>query len=388
MLRQESEADARFRREVAAWLQANIPEELRHLTFRPPRTEAMAWYRKLSERGWIAPHWPRAHGGMEATPVQQVILMEEMAQAGAPDLPTQGLNHIGPILIKCGTPVQRDRHLPAILKGDAIWCQGYSEPGAGSDLASLRTRAEVRGNELVINGHKIWTTWGQHADWMFALVRTSEGAAKQQGITFVLIDLTTPGITRRPITTIAGDDEFCEVFFDDVRVPLENVVGEIGQGWAVATALLSEERLRIGSPAIALRALERLRRLAADERFRAVDNPCFRERLAHAEIETETLIASYLSVAEAEEQGGGADSSYLKILATETVQSILDILQQVAGEAGPLRDPLWNEAERLDITEMFLQSRRLTIYGGTNEVQRTIIATKVLGLPVAARGKA
>ena len=388
MLRQESEADARFRGEVAAWLQENIPEHLRHLTFRPSRDEALAWYRKLSEQGWIAPHWPRAYGGMEATPVEQVILMEEMARAGAPDLPTQGLNHIGPILIKCGTPAQRERHRPAISRGDAIWCEGYSEPGAGSDLASLRTRAEVRGEELVINGHKIWTTWGQHADWMFALVRTGEGTAKQQGITFVLIDLKTPGITRRPITTIAGDDEFCEVFFDDVRVPLENVVGEIGQGWAVATALLSEERLRIGSPAIALRALERLRRLAVDERFKAVGNPYFQEKLAHAEIETETLIASYLSVAEAEQQGGGTDSSYLKILATETVQSILDILQQVAGEASPLREPLYSEAGRLDITEMFLQSRRLTIYGGTNEVQRTIIATKVLGLPVAARGKA
>jgi alkylation response protein AidB-like acyl-CoA dehydrogenase len=387
MLRQESEADARFRGEVVAWLQANIPEDLRHLTFRPPPAEAMAWYRKLSARGWIAPHWPRTVGGMEATPVQQVILMEEMARAGAPDLPTQGLNHIGPILIKCGSPAQRERHLPAILNGDAIWCQGYSEPGAGSDLASLRTRAEVRGNELVINGHKIWTTWGQHADWMFALVRTSEGVTKQQGITFVLIDLKTLGITRRPITTIAGDDEFCEVFFDDVKVPLENVVGEIGNGWAVATTLLSEERLRIGSPAIALKALERLRRLAADERFYVLDNPFFQERLAHAEIETETLIASYLSVAEAEQQGGGADSSYLKILATETVQSILDTLQEIAGRAGPLRDSIHTDAGRLDITEMFLQSRRLSIYGGTNEVQRTIIATKVLGLPTAAKGK-
>ncbi|OWW22065.1 acyl-CoA dehydrogenase family protein [Noviherbaspirillum denitrificans] len=388
MLRQESEADARFRREVAGWLQANIPDHLRHLTFRPSPMEAMDWYRKLSAQGWIAPHWPRVYGGMEATPVQQVILMEEMARAGAPDLPTQGLNHIGPILIKCGTPQQRERYLPAIIKGDAIWCQGYSEPGAGSDLASLRTRAQISGNELVINGHKIWTTWGQHADWMFALVRTSEGETRQQGITFVLIDLKTPGITRRPITTIAGDDEFCEVFFDDVTVPLENVVGEIGQGWAVATALLGEERLRIGSPAIALRALVRLHRLAADSRFRAVDNPYFQEKLAHAEIETEALIASYLNVAEAEQQGGATDSSYLKILATETVQTILDIQQQIAGEASPLRDPLHNDAGRLDITEMFLQSRRLTIYGGTNEVQRTIIATKVLGLPVAGRGKA
>jgi alkylation response protein AidB-like acyl-CoA dehydrogenase len=387
MLRKEAAGDAAFRAEVADWLQANIPEHLRYLTFRPRPDEAMAWYKKLSQRGWIAPHWPREHGGMDATPVQQVILMEEMARAGAPDLPTQGLNHIGPILAKCGTPAQRERHLPGILAGDAIWCQGYSEPGSGSDLASLRTRAEVRGSNLVINGHKIWTTWGHHADWMFALVRTSEGASKQQGISFVLIDLKTPGITRRPIDTIAGDDELCEVFFDDVIVPLENLVGEIDRGWAVATALLSEERLRIGSPALALKALERLRRMAADASFAAVDNPLFKERLAHAEIETETLIASYLSVAEAEQQGGNADSSYLKILATETVQSILDTLQQVAGEAAPLRHAVRSGEGLLDYSEMFLQSRRLTIYGGTNEVQRTIIATRVLGLPVAGKGK-
>ena len=197
MLRTDSKEDALFRAEVAKWLDANIPAHLKHLTFRPMPEEGMQWYKKLSERGWIAPHWPREHGGMDATPTQQVILMEEMARAGAPDIPTQGLNHIGPILIKCGTEAQK-RHLPAIISGEAIWCQGYSEPGSGSDLASLRTRAELQGSELVINGHKIWTTWGHHADWMFALVRTSDNGPRQKGITFVLIDLKTPGITLRP----------------------------------------------------------------------------------------------------------------------------------------------------------------------------------------------
>lgn len=281
-------------------------------------------------------------------------------------------------------PEAQKRHLPAIISGEAIWCQGYSEPGSGSDLASLRTRAELQGSELVINGHKIWTTWGHHADWMFALVRTADNGPRQKGITFVLIDLKTPGITRRPIRTIAGDDEFCEVFLDNVRVPLENVVGEIDNGWAVATALLSEERLRIGAPALALKALTRLRHMAAGRR----DDPRFQERIAHAEIETETLIASYLSIAEAEQHGGGADSSYLKILATETVQTILDALQEVAGETAALRHAIRTEEGMLDYSEMFLQSRRLTIYGGTNEVQRNIIATRVLGMPVASRSKA
>jgi alkylation response protein AidB-like acyl-CoA dehydrogenase len=381
VFRMETEGEAALRAEAAEWLGANVPEAMRHATFRPSPPEAMQWYKKLAARGWIAPHWPREHGGMAATPVQQVILMEELVRAGAPDLPTQGLNHIGPILIKCGTPEQQRRHLPAIFHGDAIWCQGYSEPGAGSDLASLRTAAIVDGDSLVISGHKIWTTWGHHADWMFALVRTASGAHKQHGITFVLIDLKTPGIARRPIRTIAGDDEFCEVFLDSVRVPLANVVGQLDHGWQVATALLSEERLRIGSPALALKALERLRRMAASvARSSRTD-----ALLAHAEIETETLIASYLSVAEAEEAGTGADSSYLKILATETVQGTLDALQEIAGEAAPLRDAALTEHGFLDYSEMFLQSRRLSIYGGSNEVQRNIIALKVLDLPTGRR---
>lgn len=381
MLRMETQAEAAFRAEVAQWLRANVPEHLRHMTFRPLPSEGMPWYKKLSARGWIAPHWPVQHGGMGATPVQQVILMEELARAGAPDIPAQGLNHIGPILIECGTPAQQERHLAAILSGDEIWCQGYSEPGAGSDLASLRTRAVIDNDTLVISGHKIWTTWGHHADWMFALVRTSDGTPKQHGITFVLIDLSSPGISRRPIRTIAGDEEFCEVFFDEVRVPIANVVGEIDQGWKVATALLSEERLRIGSPALAHKALERLRRVAASRpRSSRTD-----ELLAHAEIETETLTASFLSVAEAEEAGIGSDSSYLKILATETVLGILDALQEIAGEDAPIRNAMLTQHGYLDYSEMFLQSRRLPIYGGTNEVQRNIIATKVLGLPTARR---
>ncbi|MDB5822432.1 MAG: hypothetical protein JWR21_1136 [Herminiimonas sp.] len=381
MLRMETPAESLFRAEVAQWLQANVPERLRHLTFRPHPSEGMPWYKQLSARGWIAPHWPVSHGGMDATPVQQVILMEELARAGAPDIPTQGLNHIGPILIECGTPAQRARHLPAILAGNVIWCQGYSEPGAGSDLASLRTRAVIEGDSLVISGHKIWTTWGHHAHWMFSLVRTSDGEARQHGITFVLIDLKSSGISRRPIRTIAGDDEFCEVFLDDVRVPITNVVGDIDGGWKVATALLSEERLRIGSPALALKALLRLRRLAASlpQSSRTDD------LLAHAEIETETLIASFLNVAEAEQTKTATDSSYLKILATETVLNILDALQEIAGEDAPIRDARLTPHGYLDYSEMFLQSRRLPIYGGTNEVQRNIIATKVLGMPTTRR---
>jgi alkylation response protein AidB-like acyl-CoA dehydrogenase len=379
MLRSETPEQREFRADVREWIAGNLNPALRFLTFRPLPVDGMPWYRKLSERGWIAPHWPVDFGGMGATPVQQVILWEELAGAGAPDIPTQGLNHIGPLLMKLGNAEQRSRHLPAIIQGDAIWCQGYSEPGAGSDLASLRTRAEIKGDHLIINGQKIWTTWGHHADWMFALVRTGRGASKRDGITFVLIDMTTPGITCRPIRTLAFDEEFSEVFFEDVRVPLANVVGEIGSGWNIATAVLDQERLLLGSPGIALRALERLRRLV---RFGKV--PLDRrlvDLIARAEIEVDVLTACFLNVAEGEAGGSGADASYLKILATETTQFVLDVLQDAAGPLAAIRSAQHVGQERLDLNEMFLQSRRLTIYGGSSEIQRTIIANRTLGLP-------
>lgn len=388
MLREESQEQAAFRLEVRDWLREHVPASLRHTTFRPDPEQAMQWYRALWRRGWIAPHWPREYGGMGATPMEQLILMEEMALAGTPDIPTQGLNHIGPLLIARGSPAQRRRHLPAILAGDAIWCQGYSEPGAGSDLASLSTRAEVRGDKLVINGHKIWTTWGHHANWMFALVRTSNEGKPRDGISFVLIPMDAPGIRRRPIRTIAGDDEFAEVFFDDVAVPLENVMGELNRGWEVATAVLSEERLRIGSPAQALRARERLRMML---RATPMDqlSASLREDAALAEVEVQALCAAYLEAAEAggEEQGGarqdGVESAYLKLLATDTVHLLLDLVARAAGPAAALRDPVRHGDDLLDATEMFLQARRLGIYGGSSEVQRGIIATRVLGLPPA-----
>lgn len=380
MLRSETGEQLSFRRDVRTWLEQNLPDDLRFLTFRPLPVDGMPWYRKLAERGWIAPHWSREFGGMAATPVEQVILFEEFARAGAPDIPTQGLNHIGPLLIKLGNSEQKARHLPPIINGDAIWCQGYSEPNAGSDLASLRTRADVDGNHLIINGQKIWTTWGHHAQWMFALVRTGGGSSKREGITFILIDMATPGISRRPIRTIAFDEEFSEVFFENVRVPLANVVGDIGNGWNIATAVLDQERLLLGSPAIALRALERLRRLVRFGRVQLDDRLI--DLIVRAEIEVDALTACFLNVAEEGTGGGsGADASYLKILATETTQFVLDVLQDAAGALAAMRPVPSVGNERIDLNEMFLQSRRLTIYGGSSEVQRTIIANKTLGLP-------
>ncbi|MGQ9367052.1 acyl-CoA dehydrogenase family protein [Azospirillum sp. ST 5-10] len=380
MIRAEAAGDSAFRAEVRGWLAANLPDDLRHLTFRPEPERVMPWYRLLARRGWIAPHWPRAFGGMGASGVEQVILFEEMTRAGAPDIPTQGLNHIGPLLMRLGSERQKAEHLPRILAGDAVWCQGYSEPGAGSDLAALRTRGVFDGDDLVITGHKIWTTWGQHADWMFALVRTGTGGSRKAGITFVLIDLASPGLERRPIRTIAGDDEFCEVFLDGVRVPRANIVGAPGDGWRVATALLDEERIRIGTPLHALRALARLRAVLAARGL--ADRPEWALRLARAGVAVETVTAAFLDSLERFEDGrsGPGESSYLKILATETTQDILDLAQEAAG---PLRSALVPEAGgvgRVDWNEMFLQSRRLSIYGGSNEIQRSILATRVLGM--------
>ncbi|WP_296583747.1 acyl-CoA dehydrogenase family protein [Xanthobacter sp.] len=383
MLRIETEVERAFRREVRDWYEAELPVDLRDLTFRPEPAQALGWYRRVSQKGWIAPHWPKAFGGMGASPVEQVILMEEAARIGAPELPTQGLNQIGPILQRFGTPQQQARHLPAILNGDVIWCQGYSEPGAGSDLASLRTRGRVEGDEIVITGHKIWTTWGHHADWIYALVRTNEDLPRRQGITFILIDLKSPGITRRPIRTLADECEFCEVFFDDVRVPRANVVGALDGGWNIVTALLDEERIQLGAPSHALRALERVRRMA-----RAL-GPALgalgRIRLAEAETEVAALTAAFLQALTEAERGHTADASSLKILSTETTQRVLDIAQELAGAAAPLKSPASVGGTVIDFSELFLQSRRLSIYGGTNEIQRGLIADRMLKLPKGKR---
>src|SRR6516165_6394628 len=234
MFRRDTPAEAQFRSEVRTWLEANLPLALRGRTARPPPAELMPWYRTLSRKGWIAPHWPEQYGGMGATLNEQLIMTEEMARIGAPQLPAQGLNHIGPILMEFGTEAQKAQHLPPIIAGTVIWAQGYSEPGAGSDLASLSTRATLEDDHFVVRGHKIWTTWAHHSDWMFALVRTDPQAQpRHAGISFLLIDLHSPGIRIRPIKTIVGDEEFSEVFFDDVVVPAGNLVGKLHDGWRV-----------------------------------------------------------------------------------------------------------------------------------------------------------
>ena len=380
--RTDSPDEKSFRAEVRDWIEVTLPANLRGWSTRPPFERALWWHRQLHAKNWIAPAWPKVHGGMEATLNQQIILKEEFARAGAPEISAQGINHVGPILMAFGTDAQKQRFLPPILTGDETWCQGYSEPGAGSDLASLRTRADIDGDELVINGSKIWTTWAHHSDWIFALVRSNPDAPrKQAGISFVLMDLTTPGIDIRPIRTIAGDEEFAEVFFDDVRVPMANLVGELHDGWRVANALLAHERLGSANPQLLFEALDRVKKIARASG--ALDDPYFGDRLAEVEIDTIGFAAMFAHAAQIAnaEQSLGLDASIMKIYGTEQLQRIGDLLLEAAGTDAALSGRVDTDDGPLEIAPLFLQMRRATIYGGSNEIQRNILAKRVLGLP-------
>ncbi|HEV3161901.1 MAG TPA: acyl-CoA dehydrogenase family protein [Xanthobacteraceae bacterium] len=382
MFRRDSPDEASFRTEVRAWLEANLPPGLRGRTNRPPPAELMPWYHTLSRKGWIAPHWPKQHGGMGATLNEQIILTEELARVGAPQLPTQGLNHIGPILFEFGTEAQKVKHLPPIIAGTVIWAQGYSEPGAGSDLASLTTRATLESDHFVVHGQKIWTTWAHHSDWMFALVRTDPLAQpRHAGISFLLLDLHSPGITIRPIRTIAGDDEFSEVFFDNVVVPAENLVGKPNDGWRIANALLGHERLATANPQYALIALDRIKTMARTSGVMA--DPAFQDRLAAASINVTALSALFSHAVELTnlERSPGPEASMIKIFGSELLQSLNDLLIEAAGSQASLEKPITTDFGTVDVSTPFLQVRRATIYGGSSEIQRNIIARRVLNLP-------
>jgi alkylation response protein AidB-like acyl-CoA dehydrogenase len=382
MFHDDTPAEADFRRELRQWLEANLPHSIRGRAVRPPPDEMMPWYRKLSRQGWIAPHWPKQHGGMGASLNEQIIFTEETARIGAPHLPTQGLNNIGPILIEFGTDAQKVQHLPPILRGDAIWAQGYSEPGAGSDLASLSTRATLDGDHFIVSGQKIWQTWAHHADWMFTLVRTDPQAQpRHAGISFLLIDLHSPGIRVRPIKTIVGDDEFSEVFLDEVKVPAENLVGKINEGWRIANTLLGHERLAVANPVHALVMLDRIKTMARASGI--MDDHAFRDRLAAAEISTITLAAlfSHAVALTNRQRSLGPESSVLKIFASETLQKLTDLLTEAAGAHVLDTNPIVTPHGKVEVAAPFLQSRRATIYSGSSEIQRNVIARRVLNLP-------
>src|SRR5271169_328534 len=357
IFRRDTPAEVEFRMNVRTWLESNLPAALRWRTARPPPVELMPWYHTLSRKGWIAPHWPKQYGGMGATLNEQIILTEGLARVGAPPLPTQGLNHIGPILIEFATDAQKARHLPPIIAGTVIWAQGYSEPEAGSDLASLATRATLEGDHFVVQGHKIWTTWAHHSDWMFALVRTDPQAQpRQAGISFLLVDLHSPGIKIRPIKTIAGDDEFSEVFFDDVIVPVENLVGKLNDGWRIANALLGHERIGTSNPQYALMALDRIKTIARASGI--IADPAFQDRLAAASINVTALSAMFSHAVELtnQEKSPGPESSVVKIFASELLQSLHDLLIEAAGGHAAMLDPVATNFGAVDVAIPFLFS--------------------------------
>jgi alkylation response protein AidB-like acyl-CoA dehydrogenase len=374
-------ADEAFRQIVRQEFETHHPVALRF----PPRrlrwSENGAWYLRMASKGWIAPNWPAEYGGMGLSPSKLLIFLEEQERWGIMRFQDHGILMVGPVLMKFGTAAQRLAYLPKILTCEHIWCQGYSEPNAGSDLASLRTRAVRDGDEFVITGQKIWTTLAQDATHMFVLARTDPDAKKQEGISFLLIDMHAPGVTVRPIRDIAGHEEFCEVFLDGVRTAATNLVGELNRGWTVAKSLLGFERIHVGSPKLPEYGLQVLATVA---KARGVANdPVFIDRYTALKLDTEHLAASYQQFADVVVRGEslGPEVSLLKIVATETFQRISELIVETAGPLGGHLGTVTINGVAADVLAPFYKARPTTIYGGSNEIQRNILARQVLHLP-------
>jgi len=371
-----SSEEAAFREEVRAWLAANLPQDLKekvasyaHLS----KDDLLRWHRILAKQGWVAPAWPKEWGGTGWNVVQRYIFEEELGYAGAPPLVPFGLTMCAAVLLRFGTEAQKKRFLPRIYNGEDFWCQGYSEPGSGSDLASLKTKAVKDEDSYVVNGQKIWTTLAHYADWIFCLVRTDPSVERrQEGISFLLIDMKTPGITVRPLLLMDGAHEVNEVFFDDVRVPAENLVHQEGKGWTVAKYLLGYERMNTGRIGESRRQLAALKEFASS----SMQDARFRDRLSRLEIELMALEITNLRFLDRMRRTGqppGADVSMLKIKGTEIQQGITELMLQAA-------DPAASDAFTEAVRKKYLSMRKTTIYAGSNEIQRNIIAKMTLGL--------
>jgi alkylation response protein AidB-like acyl-CoA dehydrogenase len=375
-----SAADEAFRTEVRAFMQTAVTPETREKVRRGTLVEADErdeYVRALYERGWMAPMWPKEFGGAAWTPIQRLIFDQEASAAWAPGAMAPGIFMLGPILIAFGNEEQKAYYLPRTLSREIRWAQGYSEPGSGSDLASLQTRAVRDGDEYIINGQKIWITQADHSDMMFTLVRTSTEEKKQQGISFLLIDLHAPGITIRPITLLNNAAEVCEVFFDGVRVPVKNLVGTEGEGWTYATRLLEHERSTVGNVNRARAALARIREVAAEQYTGAgtlLDDATFAEKLARLEIRLQAATFMQLRVVAEATAGGrpGPASSLLKIIGTEIAQEITYLAMSATGYAAVDKDSRE--------TTSYFDNRKLSIFSGSNEIQRNIVAKRILGL--------
>ncbi|MBB4123778.1 acyl-CoA dehydrogenase family protein [Martelella radicis] len=376
--------DSAFRAEIRAFVEAELDPATRAKVSRGSplaREDFLRWHRSMHRKGWVAPGWPAEHGGPGWTARQRLIADEEMFRLHTPPLPGFGLKMIGPILIRFGSPEQQQRFLPRILSCEDWWCQGFSEPGAGSDLASLRSRAVRTDGGWLVSGSKTWTTYAQYANWIFCLVRTDPEVKKQQGISMMLIDMAAPGVSRRPIRLMDGTEEVNEIFLDNVFVPDDLVVGEINKGWTYAKALLEHERLGIGGVGRSKHLLARVREMA--EAAGLGDDPEISARLAAFEIDIMAIEATTLRLLAAAEAGRtlGAETSLLKVRGTEVQQGLTELMLDIAGpaalpgSAGDCADALF-----ANVAYQFLNWRKLSIYGGSNEIQRSILAGQVLGL--------
>jgi pimeloyl-CoA dehydrogenase large subunit len=390
-----------FRDEVRAFFKANLPEHIRKKAaegIRYIKDDIVTWQRILNKKGWAVPHWPKEWGGTGWSAVQLYIFKEEMQQAPAPEPLPFGTMMVGPVIIAFGREDQKKKYLPRIANLDDWWCQGFSEPGAGSDLASLKTSAKLVGDHYVVNGQKTWTTSAQYADWIFCLTRTDPNAKKQEGITFLLIDMKTPGITVRPIQTIDGSHEVNEVFFDDVKVPVENRIYEENKGWDCAKFLLGNERSGIARVGASKAQVRRLREIASMERIGdkpLIEDERFAMKIAAIEVELKALEMTQLRVVAAERhrKGNKPDpaSSILKIKGSEIQQNISELLMEAIGPYA-LPDQLphadhdrWNEPPigpdyAAPLAPQYFNWRKISIYGGSNEIQKNIIAKAILGL--------
>ena len=393
-----SPEDESFRQEVRAFIAEHYPPALRgrgESVEGLSKEEILSWHRVLARKGWVAPHWPVEYGGAGWTPVQRHIWEEECARADTIPVIPFGINMVGPVIYTFGTPEQKQRFLPPTLAGDIWWCQGYSEPGAGSDLASLRTQARREGDHYIVNGQKTWTTLAQYADWGLFLVRTDPTARPQEGISFLLIDMKSPGVTVRPIITLGGEHEVNEVFLDNVRVPVENRIHEENKGWTCAKFLLAHERTGIAAVSRSKRGLEKLRAIAREERSGGrplIEDPFFARKLTELEVDLLALEYTVLRVLASESagRGPGPESSLLKIRGSEIQQRLTELALEAAGhygapyfrgfpEAGGNVPPI-GPAYAHRAAPAYFNMRKTSIYGGSNEIQHNIIAKQVLGL--------
>jgi alkylation response protein AidB-like acyl-CoA dehydrogenase len=385
-----------FRDTVRDWLRRSLPDDLRAKVARYrslSRDDLARWHRILAAKGWVAPAWPTEWGGTGWNVVQRYLFEEECGYAGAPPLSPFGLMMCGPVLLRFGTPAQKSRFLPRIYQGDEFWCQGYSEPGSGSDLASLRTAAVRKGERYIVDGQKIWTTHAHFADWIFCLVRTSrESERRQEGVSFLLIDMKTPGITVRPLMLMDGGHEVNEVFFDGVEVPVDNRVHDEGAGWTVAKYLLGHERMNTARIGTSRRELAHLKAYAASRSrngWPLIEDTRFRDKVARLEIEIMALSITNLRFLDALRSGRapGAEVSMLKIRGTEIQQSLTELMMEAAGPLACALPAAAGRDERDDADDVtdalalrYCNYRKTTIYAGSNEIQRNIIAKQALGL--------